>query len=214
MDVAKVTSKGQITIPISIRRKLEINEGDKVLFIYKPEGVMMVNPAMMQGGLSEDVVDSAAAKHAAEAALSVRSSKTEKKPTVTSAAKAVPITETPTATTLTDKVPATTPITTTPITVSPKVASPAAKVPATTAPATESPASASPVAASTSTVRIVAKSDKSPKATESAPAAEATPQSPAATSAQSKRTPPSADDLDLNTLLDDLRSIGSNISKL
>ena len=59
MEVAKVTSKGQITIPISIRRKLEINEGDKVLFIYKPEGVMMVNPNNMQSGIDEDVVETA-----------------------------------------------------------------------------------------------------------------------------------------------------------
>jgi len=50
VEVAKVTSKGQITIPITIRRKLEINEGDKVLFVYKPEGVLMVNPITYQAG--------------------------------------------------------------------------------------------------------------------------------------------------------------------
>ena len=33
MEMAKVTSKGQITIPVSIRRRLEIREGDKILFI-------------------------------------------------------------------------------------------------------------------------------------------------------------------------------------
>ena len=33
MELAKVTSKGQITIPIDIRRKLGIKEGSKVLFI-------------------------------------------------------------------------------------------------------------------------------------------------------------------------------------
>ncbi|MBR5508946.1 MAG: AbrB/MazE/SpoVT family DNA-binding domain-containing protein, partial [Lachnospiraceae bacterium] len=33
MELAKVTSKGQITIPIEIRRKLGLKEGDKVLFI-------------------------------------------------------------------------------------------------------------------------------------------------------------------------------------
>jgi len=53
MEMAKVTSKGQITIPISIRRRLGINEGDKLLFIDKPEGVMMVNPDM----LTDDQVD-------------------------------------------------------------------------------------------------------------------------------------------------------------
>ena len=53
MEVAKVTSKGQITIPISIRRRLEINEGDKILFVYKPEGVLMVNPTTYQAGAAE-----------------------------------------------------------------------------------------------------------------------------------------------------------------
>jgi len=50
MEMAKVTSKGQITIPVSIRRRLGINEGDKLLFIDRPEGVMMVNPDLLPGG--------------------------------------------------------------------------------------------------------------------------------------------------------------------
>ena len=33
MELAKVTSKGQITIPIAIRNALGIREGDKILFI-------------------------------------------------------------------------------------------------------------------------------------------------------------------------------------
>ena len=33
MELAKVTSKGQVTIPIEIRKKLGIKNGDKVLFI-------------------------------------------------------------------------------------------------------------------------------------------------------------------------------------
>jgi len=53
MEMAKVTSKGQITIPISIRRRLGINEGDKLLFINRPEGAMMVNPDTFQGDLAE-----------------------------------------------------------------------------------------------------------------------------------------------------------------
>ena len=50
MEMAKVTSKGQITIPVSIRRRLNINEGDRLLFIDRPEGVVMVNPDMLPGG--------------------------------------------------------------------------------------------------------------------------------------------------------------------
>jgi len=54
MEMAKVTSKGQITIPVSIRRRLGINEGDKLLFIDRPEGVMMVNPDMLPGGRTDE----------------------------------------------------------------------------------------------------------------------------------------------------------------
>lgn len=37
MELAKVTSKGQITIPIEIRKKLGIKEGSKVLFLEEAE---------------------------------------------------------------------------------------------------------------------------------------------------------------------------------
>lgn len=50
MEMAKVTSKGQITIPVSIRKRLGINEGDKLLFIDSPDGVVMVNPDMLTAG--------------------------------------------------------------------------------------------------------------------------------------------------------------------
>ena len=90
MEVAKVTSKGQITIPISIRRRLEINEGDKVLFIYKPEGVMMVNPNTMQGGYTGDVVEAAETEMGAEAVAAMKqreaAKSTQKKETPVSAA--------------------------------------------------------------------------------------------------------------------------------
>jgi len=33
MEIAKVSSKGQITIPIEIRKKLNLKEGDKVVFV-------------------------------------------------------------------------------------------------------------------------------------------------------------------------------------
>ena len=72
MEVAKITSKGQITIPISIRRKLDINEGDKVLFIYKPDGVLMVNPNTFQGAHTGDVVDVAETEMAAEAVAAAK----------------------------------------------------------------------------------------------------------------------------------------------
>ncbi len=46
MEVAKVTSKGQITIPIDIRRKLGVKEGDKILFIEEQGKIVMMNSSM------------------------------------------------------------------------------------------------------------------------------------------------------------------------
>lgn len=43
MELAKVTSKGQITIPIAIRNMLGIREGDKILFIEEGERVVLMN---------------------------------------------------------------------------------------------------------------------------------------------------------------------------
>ena len=42
MELAKVTSKGQVTIPVEIRRKLGIKNGDKVLFIEESGRVYMM----------------------------------------------------------------------------------------------------------------------------------------------------------------------------
>lgn len=47
MELAKVTSKGQITIPIDIRKKLGIKEGDKVLFIEEGDKIVIVNSTLM-----------------------------------------------------------------------------------------------------------------------------------------------------------------------
>jgi len=41
MEVAKITSRGQITIPIDIRKKLGVREGDKVIF-FENQGQMVV----------------------------------------------------------------------------------------------------------------------------------------------------------------------------
>ena len=43
MELAKVTSKGQVTIPIAIRRMLGIREGDKLLFVEDGEKVILMN---------------------------------------------------------------------------------------------------------------------------------------------------------------------------
>ena len=47
MELAKVTTKGQVTIPIAIRKRLGIKDGDKLLFVEKPDSVVIVNPTMI-----------------------------------------------------------------------------------------------------------------------------------------------------------------------
>lgn len=44
MELAKITSKGQITLPIAIRRTLKLKDGDKVAFIEKDGVYIVVNP--------------------------------------------------------------------------------------------------------------------------------------------------------------------------
>lgn len=43
MELAKVTSKGQVTIPAAIRKMLGIREGDKLLFVEEGEKVVLMN---------------------------------------------------------------------------------------------------------------------------------------------------------------------------
>ncbi len=43
MELAKVTSKGQVTIPVAIRRMLGIREGDKLLFVEEGDKVILMN---------------------------------------------------------------------------------------------------------------------------------------------------------------------------
>ena len=45
MEVAKITSRGQVTIPIDIRRKLGVKEGDKIIFAEDNNRIFVVNAA-------------------------------------------------------------------------------------------------------------------------------------------------------------------------
>ena len=47
MELAKITTRGQITIPIEIRRKLGVKEGDKVVFLEENGRIVMGNAAML-----------------------------------------------------------------------------------------------------------------------------------------------------------------------
>ncbi len=48
MDLAKLSSNGQITVPIEIRRLLGLKSGDKVLFFQKPNGEVVIHNASAQ----------------------------------------------------------------------------------------------------------------------------------------------------------------------
>lgn len=45
MNLAKVSANGQITVPIEIRKSLNLKPGDKILFYQKPNGEVVVSNA-------------------------------------------------------------------------------------------------------------------------------------------------------------------------
>lgn len=47
MELAKVTTKGQITIPKAIRELLELKEGSKIIFIQNGKDIIIKNSAMI-----------------------------------------------------------------------------------------------------------------------------------------------------------------------
>lgn len=48
MNLAKISSNGQITVPVEIRRLLGLKSGDKILFLQKPTGEIVVCNASAQ----------------------------------------------------------------------------------------------------------------------------------------------------------------------
>ncbi len=47
MNLAKISTNGQITIPIEIRRKLKLESGDKILFIERNNGEIVLSNASL-----------------------------------------------------------------------------------------------------------------------------------------------------------------------
>jgi len=45
-NTAKVMSKGQITLPIDIRKNMKLSTGDRVALIFQNDRVIMMNPAI------------------------------------------------------------------------------------------------------------------------------------------------------------------------
>lgn len=50
MDMARLSSKGQVTIPVDIRRKLGLREGDKVIFAEQGDHIVILNSNRMAWG--------------------------------------------------------------------------------------------------------------------------------------------------------------------
>ncbi|MBQ2116286.1 MAG: AbrB/MazE/SpoVT family DNA-binding domain-containing protein [Lachnospiraceae bacterium] len=48
MNLAKISSNGQITVPVEIRRLLGLKSGDKILFLQKQNGEIVVSNASAQ----------------------------------------------------------------------------------------------------------------------------------------------------------------------
>ncbi|MDR2571438.1 MAG: AbrB/MazE/SpoVT family DNA-binding domain-containing protein [Oscillospiraceae bacterium] len=47
MELAKITMRGQITIPVRIRKRLGVRDGDKVIFVEENGRVIIENAAMI-----------------------------------------------------------------------------------------------------------------------------------------------------------------------
>lgn len=47
MEISKITSKGQITVPVEIRKKLNLRTGDKVVFIEDGDKIIFANSSMV-----------------------------------------------------------------------------------------------------------------------------------------------------------------------
>ena len=45
MNLARVSANGQVTVPVEIRRKLNLKEGDKILFFERSDGEVVINNA-------------------------------------------------------------------------------------------------------------------------------------------------------------------------
>lgn len=56
MEVARITTKGQITIPIEIRKKLNLKEGDKIIFLEQDGRIYFENAALLTFNRIQDAM--------------------------------------------------------------------------------------------------------------------------------------------------------------
>ncbi len=71
---SRVTSKGQVTLPVALRRRLAIEAGDDLVFDETPDGVAMrvVHRRKLGDFLGAVPIEGEAADHAAERAAAAK----------------------------------------------------------------------------------------------------------------------------------------------
>jgi len=55
MNLAKISTNGQITIPVEVRRQLKLTSGDKIIFLNNKEGEVVmknINVSMLTKSLN------------------------------------------------------------------------------------------------------------------------------------------------------------------
>jgi len=62
MNLAKVSANGQVTVPVEVRRKLNLKEGDKILFLERDNGEVIINNASATAILNAQKAFKGAAK--------------------------------------------------------------------------------------------------------------------------------------------------------
>lgn len=62
MEIAKLSSKGQITIPVSVRKRLKLKAGDKIVIFEENGRFYLENSAMLAFRRAEEAFAGEAAK--------------------------------------------------------------------------------------------------------------------------------------------------------
>jgi antitoxin PrlF len=62
MEISRISSKGQVTIPIDIRKRLNLKEGDKVIFVEEDDKVFIANASLVALKRMEKVMEGKAEK--------------------------------------------------------------------------------------------------------------------------------------------------------
>ena len=84
METAKITSKGQITIPKAVRSRMAVGAGDRLAFEFDGQGVLRVAPlrgtqAPLRGFLEEHVAGKQIGSSGIRNALRLRATRKHKR---------------------------------------------------------------------------------------------------------------------------------------